>query len=1140
MSYPAFSHRQAVAEPGRLAPSHSPIHLRATAHLYGVETVPLERARVLAVGCGAGEGLLPFALAYPHAQAVGVDASEHLIAQGTAAAQGMGVTNIALYVGDATDLGTQLGVFDYIVVTGLYSYLPSDTAQALLEACGKLLSPLGLLYVDSPVYPGAKALDVVRDAIMLHGHAAQTQAELHQSARAALALFKDGMSASNPQAATLNAAATWFDRALAELPTGASAAPNPLASNPSYFVEIAGRATEAGLAYVGDAQPLSEIPLNFGQGVSLNHSLLAMGQPAGVRQQYLDFATGRAFRQSLWVTQERATGIHGTPELDRLRDLRFASGLTRLAANGQQTGATYINHLGRALVTHDNDVVTVVDTLAHAWPASLPHSTLLAVLMHRNQQDDAQAGKALDRAIRALMENDLTHYCLDAGPYEREGEGEGALRPLPCLDLLQQAPADAPWPQFNLWHEPVLLTRSDAQTATLQAIATGLRPDEAEVAGLAVDLGEVAECLSLAKRYGLVQGSPRSWCRMLHATLVKTEGKAPLFGMYVGAQACLSLYARILTLSGHQPNPGAAILPQAKQLHELMRRQAYLEAEPIARRLTRTAPRFWDAWEALAITLFSTARLNEAILPALNIVELAPADAQSYVIMSALMTRLGRTSEAIGAGRRAVELDPGSAETHSALADGLAAERRYKEAEESNRRAIGLNPQHRKARVNLCKTLIDAGEVAASVDAARDTVAAFPTDRMPRNNLLFALNYSDSHSAEEVFAAYRDYDTDLCLALRSHWKPHKNSRQPQRKLKVGYVSPDFRQHSGNYFIEPLFAHHDRANFELTAYAELVNPDATSTRLRTYFDHWVPTATLTDAQLAERIRADGIDILIDVAGHTADNRLTTFARKPAPVSATWLGFGYTTGLTAIDYILTDEAMVPPGSEHLFSEQPWRLEQSNFVYRPNPAMGDFGPLPALANGYVTLGSLTRAIRMNDRTIRVWSEILRRLPQGRLVVDSNSYRDKPTQERLIARFEAQGIDRSRLMIGCHSPPWDVLRNMDIGLDCFPHNSGVTLVETLYMGVPYITLADRPSVGRIGSSILHGIGRPEWIAQTEEEYIQKVVTLASDLPALANIRANLRAEMHASPLMDEPAFARKFEAALRGMFTTWCESQA
>lgn len=1135
MSYPAFTHRQAQAEPGRLSPSHSPIRLRAAAHLYGVETPPLARARVLAVGCGAGEALLPFATAYPEAQAIGLDPSETLIAQGTEAARRLGLSNLTLYVGQATDIGTQLGHFDYIIVTGVYSYLPADAAQALLAACAALLSPQGMLYLDSHVQPGAKALDVVRDAIMLHAHAAQTNAELRQSAQAALTLFKDGLAASHPQHASLSAYAAQFERDLAAAVGDDDGGLRLLACNPAYFVEWAGRAAEAGLAYAGDTQPLSEIALNFGQAVSLNHSLLTMGQPAPVRQQYLDFATGRAFRQSMWVAQ--TAGVTGKLDLARMQDLRFASGLIRLAANGQENGATYVNHLGRALVTHDADIVTVADMLIHAWPATLPYSTLLAVLLNKNRTDDAAGRKVLDRALQALMENDLLHYCLDAGPYEREGDA--TLRPLPFMSLADD-PAAPALPRWNLWHEPVNFAPSPAQSAIIDNLAAGRLPHQPAAGGTPAHPSDVAETLGLLKRYGLVQSNVQAWSAMLRDTMVDADGNMPILGLYISALAYLSLNARVLSASGHQPNPGQAIAPQAIRLHELMSRKAYLEAEPIARRLTKTAPKFWDAWEALTIALFSTARVPQALLPALTTLELAPADPQSYVLLAAVMTQLGRSAEAIGASRRAVELAPQSAETHSALADALATERRYHEAEASNKAAIALDPNHRKARINLCKTYIDAGEVSKAERAARDAVAAFPTDPTPRNNLLFALNYSDERSAEEVFQAYHECNTDLFGALQAGWKPHKNSRTLPRKLKVGYVSPDFRQHSGNYFIEPLFQHHDRSQFELTAYAELTTEDDTTQRLKTYFDHWVPTTTLTDAQLAERIRADGIDVLIDVAGHTGGNRLGAFARKPAPVSLTWLGFGYSTGLTAIDYIMSDDVMVPEGSEHLFSETPWRLPNSNFIYRPNPAMGDYGDLPALTNGYVTLGTLTRAIRMNDRTVQVWSEILRRLPEGRLMVDSNSYRDGPMREQLIARFAAQGIDRSRLMIGCHSPPWDVLRSMDIGLDCFPHNSGVTLVETLYMGVPYVTLADRPSVGRIGGSVLQGIGHPEWIAHDEEDYIRKVVALARDLPALSRIRAALRDDMRNSPLMDEPAFARKFETALTGMFKKWCESQA
>ena len=1137
MSYLVSSHRLSVAEPGPLAPCLSPARLRGAAHLYGVETAPLEQARVLALGCGSGDGLLPFAMAYPEAQAVGVDASEALIAQGAAAAQGMGLTNLTLYVGNPGDLGTQLGLFDYIIVSGLYSYLPPDNAQELLAVCAKLLSPQGLLYLDSPVYPGAKSLDVVRDAIMLHGHAAQTDAELRQSALAAMTLFKDGMSASNPQRAQLSAAAAYFERAMATDPANAGTQRNPLANTGCYFVELAGRASAAGLAYVGDAQPMSEIPLSYGQGVSLNHSLLTMGQPATVRQQYLDFAIGRAFRQCLWVAQARAGDILAQPDLSRLKHLRYAAGLTRLAANGPERGVTYVNGLDRGLTTLDPDLITVVDLLSHAWPASLPYTTLLAVLLHKNQWDDATGRKTLDKCLRTLLEDDLLHYCVDASPYERPGDAP--LRLLPCLGLTNQAGPTTPWPKFNLWHEPVRLAASDVQLSILSAMAAGLPPQQANRDEAPVELGDVASTLALIKRCGMADGSSRAWFDLLHAVLVATERKAPIFGLYVGAQTLLNLQAGLLTQSGHQPNPGPAIIPLAKQLHELMTRQAFLEAEPIARRLTKTAPKFWDAWEALAITLLSTGRVPDAVLPAMRMIELAPADAQSYIVLAVAMARLGRTAEAIAAGRRAVELAPASAEAHSALASGLATERRYKEAEESNRTAISLDPMHRKAWINLAKTLIDAGDASAAERVLQEALVRFPLDVTARNNRMFALNYSVDKTAEEIFDAYQAYDRDVCAPLRKTWREHKNPKVADRRLKIGYVSPDFRKHSGNNFLEPVLVHHDRQAFELTAYAELDTEDEVTKRFQNYFDNWVPTLKLTDSELAEKIRADGIDILVDLAGHTQGNKLSVFARKPAPVSLTWMGYGYTTGLSAIDYIVMDDVMAPVGSEHLFSEKIWRLKPG-CPYRPGDSMGEVNELPALSGEGVTFGTLSRAIRINHRTIRTWAAILRRLPTARLVVNSGSYRDTAMADALAARFEAQGVSRNRLLIGFNSPPWDVLRSIDIGLDCFPHNSGVTLVEFIQMGVPFVSLADRPSVGRVGSSILSTIGHPEWICETEDEYVEKAVSLATDLPALAEIRRNLRRDMRNSALTDEVGFTRRFEADLRKMFTQWCETQA
>jgi predicted O-linked N-acetylglucosamine transferase (SPINDLY family) len=242
------------------------------------------------------------------------------------------------------------------------------------------------------------------------------------------------------------------------------------------------------------------------------------------------------------------------------------------------------------------------------------------------------------------------------------------------------------------------------------------------------------------------------------------------------------------------------------------------------------------------------------------------------------------------------------------------------------------------------------------------------------------------------------------------------------------------------------------------------------------------------------------------------------------------------LKAIDYFLTDPITTPAESDHLFSEAPWRLPVVSFPYRPAEGMGEVGALPALRNGFVTFGTLTRSIRVNHHVIRVWSAILNKLPNAKLIINSKSFLDEQMQDAVAEKFSHYGISRDRLLIGFDSPPWEVVRQIDICLDCFPHNSGTTLVESLYMGVPYITLAGRPSVGRLGASILQAIGRSEWVAGTEEDYIDKAILLASDLANLSAIRAGLRDRLQCSELMNETNFAQNVEKAYGKMLVKWC----
>lgn len=565
------------------------------------------------------------------------------------------------------------------------------------------------------------------------------------------------------------------------------------------------------------------------------------------------------------------------------------------------------------------------------------------------------------------------------------------------------------------------------------------------------------------------------------------------------------------------------------------------EAENCFRQAIRLRPNFLDAFNNLGHALYSQGRLAESEACYNQALSIKPDYAEALVNLGECLRRQMRLPEAEQQVRRALIIKPNLVEGHNGLASILRDTCRLGEAETSLRNALQYKPDNFAAYNNLGMVLQDQSRLDEAIASYRHALALKPDYKVGFGNLLFALNYHPDKSAEEIFEEYREFDARFGLPHQKEWRSHGNSRDTARRLKIGYVSPDFREHPACRFLEPLMAHHDRMHaVEVFAYAELAREDAATARYKTYADHWIPTKGMTDAMLAERIRADGIDILVDLAGQTANNRLGVFARKPAPVSMSWLGYGYTSGLSAIDYMLADHHSVPSGSDGLFAERPWRMDRLCYVYRPSEGMGPVNALPAAQRGYVTFGTLTRAVRINHRTIRVWAEMLKRVPNSRLIINSANFKMPSMQAKAIEKFAAHGIEAQRLEIGYQTPPWDVLRSMDIGLDCFPHNSGTTLFESLYMGLPYVTLAGRPSVGRLGGAILAAAGHPEWIAYSEEEYVEKAVQLASDLPRLAELRARLRPEMQASEMMDEPGFTRSVEAAYREMFKAWSERQS
>jgi predicted O-linked N-acetylglucosamine transferase (SPINDLY family) len=362
-------------------------------------------------------------------------------------------------------------------------------------------------------------------------------------------------------------------------------------------------------------------------------------------------------------------------------------------------------------------------------------------------------------------------------------------------------------------------------------------------------------------------------------------------------------------------------------------------------------------------------------------------------------------------------------------------------------------------------------------------------------------------------------------------------------LKIGYVSPDFRDHVVGLNLLPLFREHDRDRFEIIAYSNVLRPDATTERFQRYAAVWHNIRQLSDEALAEQIRADRIDILFDLAGHTARNRLLVFARKPAPVQITWAGYVGTTGLAAMDYLLADRHEVPPGAERYYRERVLRMPDGYVCYDPPAYAPPVGPLPALGRGRATFGCFNNPAKITPQVIEAWAGILRRLPGARLVLKFKGWSDPCVARRFTAMFAAEGIEPQRLEMLGHSPHVELLAEygrIDLALDSFPYSGGLTTCEALWMGVPVITCPGETFASRHSLSHLSTVGLTETIASDWDEYVELAVALAGDLPRLAALRAGLRERMAASPLMDAPRFARNIEAAYRAMWRRWCQSPA
>jgi predicted O-linked N-acetylglucosamine transferase (SPINDLY family) len=564
-------------------------------------------------------------------------------------------------------------------------------------------------------------------------------------------------------------------------------------------------------------------------------------------------------------------------------------------------------------------------------------------------------------------------------------------------------------------------------------------------------------------------------------------------------------------------------------------------AEAIAHleRAVALAPDREEIWRSLGSARVESGDALGALADGERAVVLAPTSPQVHYDVGAVLHTLGRAAEAVACFERALALNPTL--TDAELGLGVIAQNsgRFDEAVARYERVVALQPEHAGAHNNLANTLLLVGRLDDAMVHRRAERALRPENAASASNLLLARQYDPSIDRAALAADARAWNEQFAAPLAADARPHQHGRSPDRRLRIGYVSADFRRHPVGYFLEPILRHHDSAHVELYCYAGNDSEDDLTARLRASAQVWRPTVGLDDAALAEQIRADGIDILVDLSGHTSGNRLLTFARKPAPVQVSWLGYVDTTGLDAIDALIADAAFCPPDEEWSFAERVVRLPSVRWCYAGPEGAPPIAPLPALERGTVTFGCFNSLAKLTPEVIALWADVLAAVPGSRLLLKSVGFESEQARVRYLGLFAARGIGPERIEIqgkSSHAEYLATYARVDIGLDPFPFNGGTVTAESLWMGVPQVTLyGDRP-VGRMGAAQLGAIGLSALVARSQAEYVRIAADLAGDLPRLADLRAGLRDRLRASPLGDVPTFTRDLEAAYRELWRSWC----
>ncbi len=580
---------------------------------------------------------------------------------------------------------------------------------------------------------------------------------------------------------------------------------------------------------------------------------------------------------------------------------------------------------------------------------------------------------------------------------------------------------------------------------------------------------------------------------------------------------------------------GLSAVPHSAELQFLLANSLQLEGKSDAaieayRKVIAARLDHVEAHSNISVALRAVGNLQGAVAHLQRVTALQPGNRDAHLQYGVVLQNLGRVDAAVEAFRRAVAVDPASAVALSCLGSAYAAQRRSAEAIDQYRLALAADPTHAFAHAGLGVVFNELGRPQEAIASLRRAVELDVNAIEAHSSMLFLMSFLAQ--PDQYIEEARRYAEKVAARAKPWVWPAQAFEPHPKPLRVGFVSGDLRNHPVALFLEGVVGQLDRRSIEVFAYVTNPREDETTARLKPHFSGWRSLVGLNDEAAARRVREDGIHVLIDLAGHTADNRLSMFAWRPAPVQATWLGYLASTGLPCIDYVLADLASLPVEAQPQFVEKPWYLPHSLYCYTAPGNAPAVSPSPAKSSGVVTFGSFQRMNKVSNATLETWAQVLRRVPNARLRIQNKQMASAPARTQLLEQLQQLGVARERVdlagpisgrdaYLACHE-------HVDIVLDTFPYPGITTTCEALWMGVPTVTLAGDTLLSRQGASLLQTVGLNEWIASDTSDFIARASAHAADIEALAQLRAQLRDRACASPLFDARQFARDLDRAL------------